>query len=453
MLSRHIFFVLSLILSVFLVSLEGQLRNTVQTFRPPGEHQNLEVLFTGDRTLLSERAVTPVGLTLSPDASIALAVHDNALTVIKTSHPRYARRLPAYKGKLAAPFEDKNEAATSAAIGRNNTIAYLSGGDVGDIILFKVKALRLDTADLHQRSGRRQDVRGQLCGRHSSVKNETRLYILDRFNFRLVILDLSQEVVTHSITVGQFPCGLKISPDETRAYVGVFDSRPSLELEREAKGRNFPTNAFSNEAAGVVSVWTIDLTAYTVIATEKIGEIGRMVEGGDVKDGISTISIAAGKNHVYVSNAVNDNISVLHPQTGQATEIIQLSPDHAIDKCRGLMPLALALNPDESRLYVALGGLNAVAVVGTERFQALGYIPTGRCPTQLKLSTEGNTLYVVSACGYDTGPGTNGVSMKPVEETDSEGVMLGSFETIDLWALDLTETTQQVRDNILAKEN
>ena len=69
----------------------------------------------------------------------------------------------------------------------------------------------------------------------------------------------------------------------------------------------------------------------------------------------------------------------------------------------GASPSAEALSPDGKRLYVALAGLNAVAVLDAKRptRYRYGLIPTAWFPTAIALSGEGRYLYVVSSKGVN----------------------------------------------------
>ncbi len=77
----------------------------------------------------------------------------------------------------------------------------------------------------------------------------------------------------------------------------------------------------------------------------------------------------------------------------------------------GTQPAALALSKDGSRLYVALAGLNAVAVIDARdpvHLHRLGLIPTGWYPTALALASDDRTLYVVNTKGYGHDAGFTG---------------------------------------------
>lgn len=410
-------------------------------------------------------APDPFGLTLSPDGSLALAVHNNKLTLINTVKNESA--------EATTPFEDKGS-YMGAAITRDNKKAYLSGGDNGDIIVLDLPGMN---------SIRRISINGTSDGKNYSDSfvgdiilsvDEKQLFILDQFNFRLVIMDLGKSSVKHSIPVGRFPLGIGLSPDEKFAYVantGIFDYplAPGLNVNNiEEAGLDFPPYGFPSKEAeeGVeidgrfipglgsphvpeaVSVWTISLDSNKVISKEKTGyRMGEMVEGVEVEGGSSPNSIAAGKNKVFVSNATNDNISVVDPVSGKITDTIKLNIDPRIDSYRGLIPFGISLSSDESKLFVALSGLNAIGVIDTKTSDVLGYIPVGWFPTKLRVSPDDRFLYVVTARGLGSGPNGGRGFVLTKAGTYVGDIMLGTFEKIDLENIDLKETTKQVIDN------
>ncbi len=128
-------------LSLVMTAISCQEDKTIDTIQPPGRDRYCELKFTGESVIPSGRTVTPAGqvtrithdpfgLALSPDGSIALAVHDNVLTVIETANPQNALRLPSYDGRVPNPFARKGS-FMGAAIRKDNSLAYLSGGDSG----------------------------------------------------------------------------------------------------------------------------------------------------------------------------------------------------------------------------------------------------------------------------------------------------------------------------------
>jgi len=465
---------LSLIALLLLVSCEN--KNLVTTLQVPGADRYCMINIGGESVLPSGRIVKPYGefiqispdpfgLALSPDGLLGLAVHNNLLTLISIGEN--------IKAVSLTPFQNKGS-YMGAAIRKDNKIAYLSGGDNGDIIVFDL--LKMEGINRIAVNGfcDGKNYKDSFIGDIRLSDDEKKLFILDQFNFRLVILDIENNRILHSIPVGRFPLGIDISPDGKSAYIantGIFDYpvAPGLnEKNIEETGLDFPPYGFPSEEAekGVgiderfipglgsphvpeaVSVWTISLDSNKVVAKEKTGyRMGEMVEGVEVEGGSSPNSIAAGRNQVFVSNATNDNISVLDPHSGKLTGSIKLDIDKRIDSFRGLIPFGIELSNDESRLYVALSGLNSIGVVDTKTLSVLGYIPTGWFPTKLQISPDDKTLYVVTARGLGSGP-NGGAGFVPTEAGTYVGdIMNGTFEKISIDQIDQETATSQVIAN------
>jgi hypothetical protein len=95
----------------------------------------------------------------------------------------------------------------------------------------------------------------------------------------------------------------------------------------------------------------------------------------------------------------------------------------------GTQPDALALSHDGQRLYVALAGLNAVAVIDAhdpDHLHRMGLIPTGWYPTAMDLSADDKTLYVANAKGFG----------------EDATVLWSTLQRIDLSSVNLVETTR-----------
>jgi hypothetical protein len=108
----------------------------------------------------------------------------------------------------------------------------------------------------------------------------------------------------------------------------------------------------------------------------------------------------------------------------------------------GTQPSALALSKDGARLYVALAGLNAVAVIDARdpaHLHRLGLIPTGWYPTALALAADDRTLYVVNTKGFGHDAGFTG-DPRPPQFADSNAVW-STLQKIDVSAVRLTSAT------------
>jgi YVTN family beta-propeller protein len=107
----------------------------------------------------------------------------------------------------------------------------------------------------------------------------------------------------------------------------------------------------------------------------------------------------------------------------------------------GTQPTALALSHDASRLYVALTGLNAIAVIDARdplHLHRLGLIPTGWAPSALTLSADDRTLYVANqnGLGHDADFAGN-----PVTGVD-DGAVWSTLQRIELAGVKLADSTR-----------
>jgi len=119
-----------------------------------------------------------------------------------------------------------------------------------------------------------------------------------------------------------------------------------------------------------------------------------------VVGGSSPNSITIGSKYAYVSNATNDNISVIDYKKGRIIKHIPIKVDANLNKYRGLVPFGLTLSKDQNTLYVSLLGLNAIAVIDTHSGITKGLIPTGWGPTRVQLSDNELEMYIISCRGY-----------------------------------------------------
>ncbi|WP_077920124.1 phosphoesterase [Spirosoma sp. 209] len=411
----------------------------------------------------------PFGLTLSPDGTKALTLHDGVLTVINTATLATVR-VPDYAGTIPSPVQGATFLGVALAL--DHKTAYLSNGDKGRVIIFDTETLRTtDSIDLNG-NGYTDSFTSDL------LLNGRELLALDRANFRLVRIDLATKRITASIPTGRQPFGLALTPDRKQAFVanvGLYayplvpgvtpTNKDTMMLQFPAYGAHTKESREGVERDGrripglgspladeAMSVWLIDLATNRVTAKLKTGlQIGertgaRMIEEAEVVGGSSPNSVVVGSRYAYVSNATNDNISIIDHRSRKLAGTIALRVDPKLDRYRGLMPFGLTLTKDEKTLYVALLAFNAVAVVDLPTRTVRGLIPTGWGPTRVALSPDEKTLYVTSARGYGAGPNGGAGFVKPPQGTYIGDIQLGTFQAIDLRA-DLPALTRQVLAN------
>jgi DNA-binding beta-propeller fold protein YncE len=414
----------------------------------------------------------PFGMALSPDGEKAITLHDGVITIIDLLSFNTIR-VPSYDGRLKSPLS--NGAYLGVAFASDSKTIYLSGGDNGAIIIYDVSTFtRLDSISLN---GNVDNVDYNESFTSDLVYNEpeNELIVLDRGNFRMVRIDLASKKITASIKVGRQPFGLSLSPDRKTAFVanvGMYEyplitgatpsNYDSLLISHHPYGNNSPESINGTIVEGrnipgvgsplhpdAMSVFTIDLQSNMVMDKFKTGfQVGQMIEDMEVVGGASPNSLAVGSRYAYVSNATNDNISVIDYKNHKLVGNIQILVDRRIDKYRGLLPFGLALSSDEKRLYVALLGFNAVAVIDVETGKTKGLIPSCWGPTRVKLSDDEKELYITTCRGLGAGPNGGQGFIPPVQGYYVGDIQLGSFQRIKLpdEAL-LSKYTEQVIDN------
>ncbi len=454
-----------LLIVAILFAIKAEAQKSYQVLTVPAKEQYAHIDTKGKSILASGRYVTPAGSTIqithdpfgmavSPDGTKTVTIHNGVFTIIDNATLDNTR-VPSYDGKIASPFS--NGSFLGVAFSPDSKTVYLSGGDNGAVIVYDISTFtRLDSVSLN---GKVDSVDYDDSFTSDLLLNEDKneLLVLDRGNFRLVRIDLSTRKITASIKTGRQPFGLSISPDKKIAFVanvGMYDyplipditpqnydtmllpfhpygngTKESIE-GYTLHGRKIP-GVGSPNAPEAMSVYTIDLTNNKVVDRFKTGhQIGQMVEGAEVVGGASPNSIAVGSKYAYVTNATNDNISVIDYREHKIVGHIAIKTDSLIDHYRGLLPFGIALSKDEKTLYATLLGFNAVAVIDVEKKITKGLIPTGWGPARVRLSKDEKEIYVITCRGYGAGPNGGKGFVAPVQGTYIGDIQLGTFQKI-----------------------
>ncbi|NVO19799.1 MAG: bifunctional YncE family protein/alkaline phosphatase family protein [Bacteroidetes bacterium] len=423
----------------------------------------------------------PYGLALSNDGSIAVTANSGiqplAITIlrnIKSGNPEIQQVPPGPKtdgGVLASVF-------MGLAVSPDNKVVYVSGGQENKVFIFDIQTgARIAEINCGFKDSKYDYTHGYI-GDMVLSQDGKRLYAVDQIGFRMIILDTESKKLISSVPVGRYPYGIALSPDEKTVFVANVGMYKYSLIKRKNKGEwkngtmDFPAFAYESEEAeegihsdslevpglGPVnsdesfSVWAVSLKndgKPKVTAKIKTGNlVGQMVEGFPAVGGSSPNSIVATNNYVFISNGNNDMITVLNVRNRKMVSNIRLSPDHRIDRLRGIIPFGLAVSPDSKRIYAAESGINAVAIIDAEHLKVLGHIPVGWFPAKLKVTPDGKKLVVANAKGFGSGP-NGGPNFRIGPEGSYIGsIMKGTVEVLDIPADDqLDVLTARVMDN------
>ena len=479
----------------------------INILQVPGISQYCNINEEGISVLPSGRLLTPAGtiiritndpfgMAISPDGTKAVTLHNGVFTIIDLATLKDTR-VPGYNYKLNSPLAHdplnaspfKTDSAVSkiipsalthssflgVAFAPDSKTVYLSGGDNGAVIVYDIEKLkRIDSISLNGKIGSykfEESFTSDLL--LNDRKNE--LLILDRGNFRLVRYDLANKKITASIPAGRQPFGLAISTDRQTAFVAnvgmyayplvkgmtkenyntmMIPHHPYGDNTKESRegttidGKVIP-GVGSPHSPEAMSVFTIDLNTNKVVDKFKTGhQVGAMIEEAEVVGGASPNSIAVGKNMAYVTNATNDNISIINYRTHRLLGHIPIKVDKRIDQFRGLLPFGITLSKNEKTLYVALLGFNAVAVIDVATKTTKGLVPTGWGPTRVQLSKDETEMYIITCRGLGAGPNGGAGFTAPPQGTYIGDIQLGSFQKVMMpTAAELQAYTAQTISN------
>ncbi len=210
---------------------------------------------------------------------------------------------------------------------------------------------------------------------------------------KLAVIDLEGKSEPRFAPTGIAPFGAAVARDCSVAYVTNWGGRLAKNGDLTA------TTGYGANADKVVvderglanngTVSRIDLKTLQITHTIPVG--------------LHPTAIAwdHARNRVYVANNNSDSISEIDTTTQRVTRTLDLQPFD--QKARGIAPTALALAPDGRVLYVACGGINAVAVLDLRSARIEGMIPTAWYPNAVAISPDGKRLAVTALLGAGSG--------------------------------------------------
>ena len=236
-----------------------------------------------------------------------------------------------------------------------------------------------------------------------------------------------------------YPIALAVSRNGARAYVALWNASEIVELDlaKEAVGRKLALLKPSSPVAPGTHPCALELSP----------------------DGRT----------LYVALANRDAVAAVNVNAGQFSVKGYFDTRLPRQSYFGAEPVALALNADGSRLYVANMASDAVAVIDTGKLTAgaarkgmvepIGFVPTEWMPISLAFlpSSSGGKLYLATAKGKGTGP--NNFAQRQTEATKANHIarsftyiatlLYGSVATLDASGIEknLPQWTESVLDS------
>ena len=223
------------------------------------------------------------------------------------------------------------------------------------------------------------------------------LYVVDTEGDTVYKMGGSPLATQASVHVGYRPLALAVSPDGATVAVSDWGDRAVslLDAQTMKETARVSVGSHPNEMA-----W---------------GKDGRLFVANS---GSNSVSVVA-RYRVVHTNADGTTSVVREGASVLETIKTSLSPDDPV----GSTPDAVAVSPDETRLYVANADNNDVAVVDTSNVQGsrlLGFIPTGWYPSALAVSPDGRKIYVGVGKGFRSRPNVPAIAPDPKTTYDGQ---------------------------------
>jgi YVTN family beta-propeller protein len=244
--------------------------------------------------------------------------------------------------------------------------------------------------------------------------------------------DLSETDAVPSV----YPVALAVAKDESRAFVGLWNSSEVVELD---------------------------------LKTSKVGrKLALLKPASPIAPGTHpcSLAVAAGGRTMYVALSNRDAVAAVDV-TGEAFAVKGYFDTRLPGQSYfGAEPAALAVSEDGRRLYVANMGSDALAVIDTAKLtksaatrgfvEPIGFVPTEWMP--MDVAFAGGKVYVATAKGKGTGPNnfpqrqTELMKQKKMPQYPSTYIatlLYGSLATLDAAAIerDLKASTAEVLDS------
>jgi YVTN family beta-propeller protein len=270
---------------------------------------------------------------------------------------------------------------SGSAKGKDSVVQFVSMKASRSIVI-------ADSLGAHQ-------VGGVSLGLTKNSQGQRLAVIALTFDDAAAVIDMDSKQIVGKIRAGIAPFGTSVNRDSSVAYVSNWGGRfPNAGEQTAATGPEANADQVLVDERGVVSSGTvarIDLISAKVTATIPVG----LHPSGLAWDEVH--------HRLYVANSNSDSISIIDTATNRVLETIALQPFDK--KVAGISPESVALSPDQSMLYVACAGINAVGVIHVKGLHPhiAGFIPTGWYPDDVVASPNGKYIAVSTLLGVGTG--------------------------------------------------
>ncbi|HJT88030.1 MAG TPA: YncE family protein, partial [Bryobacteraceae bacterium] len=316
----------------------------------------------------------PMSAAVSPDGRYVLVLNAGyqppSISVIETASGRVTASVPVEDAWLGLAFSPKGDRV------------YVGGGAKAAIFEFSYSDGKLQPARTFAVVPPNQRTARDFIGDVAFPPDGRLLYAANLYRDEVLVINPQSGRTIDRFKTGRRPYRILFHPDGKSFFVthwadgtlGHYDTATGSLLATVRIGAH-PTDMVwrkgASEAAEGEASW-----------------VARLFVAAANTNSVYTVGVSASKELTVVERI---NVS--------------MTPRQPL----GMTPSALALSPDEKRLYVVCSDANAAAVVNVsgERSYVEGFIPTGWYPTAVRALSDGR-LVVLNGKGVRSYPNPNG---------------------------------------------
>lgn len=315
-------------------------------------------------------------------------------------------------------------------------VAFVTTADKRDRRLYVID---LDTGDVVQNIDRGDAYYGLAMSPDGS-----RLYASRGVPSDIEVFDVAVDGLLTSVglvpTIG-WTTGMMLDADGSTLWAAAFDRSVIAEVDTATltETRTIDVGRDTWDLQLVESrneLWATDLLESTVAVIDLSS--GSVVESIDIGRQPAMMAINGDESRVFVSLSGGDEVLAVDTATRQVIARTPVAEDDFVDDQGNPLPnsnvSALMYDADSDRLYAARGSDSAISVFDGISLDRLGSLPTNYYPTDVELSADGSTLVVAEGKA-------SGVRGEPRRRFE------GGLTRVTLADVDLADTTSEVVEN------
>lgn len=333
---------------------------------------------------------------------------------------------------LADPLE-RTQTLVFASSGASDAVLAFNLDSTGHLVPDRVPSLAMPPVTDASLANAGRAFPGALVPSSSGA----RLYVVNSLANTVATIDVASRALAGSpVQVGYYPFGVARAGERlivSNEGLASYRRRPSAVAQPDFRNVRTDRDRSSTLSAIVLGAEAMpDARRVSSLALDQPPDVLPAIGGAHP----TAIVATRDGRYAFVALTNVDRVAAVTFERGRARFAGSTDLRLYARAPYGTQPVALALSSDQRRLYVALAGLNAVAVLDVRnpaQPRRIGLLPTGWSPSALALSADNKTLFVVNAKGFDREPGASG---------DNSAVW-ATLQKIDLGRLDLGRVTRR----------